>query len=867
MKLKYVLFSGLLLSVGFTACTNEDFTEAISPVSTDGIALDEVTLNVGNGADTKAALGSDYKPTWDEGDLLGAARFHQITKYDEEKGVTAVATGLDAFKANHTLELTAGAGTNNGTFTTQDSKGLEAGAHVLYYPQRKDITPVGTDQLTVKINSETIDCAEPLKNVSDNMFAYSAVKFVPEQDDIRDYTLKQVPVLYNLYFTPKFHYTQALAEPITIKHIVVEAWNGTTPVTTELGKVVTKGAVPSAADYNNNDLGKYIEYTNDVEGAVDHLFYNVKNSASNDYQLITKGVKTVKGFKFMALPWSGEAELVIIKAVTDKGTFTKTYKAGDKNEAGTEYLKKFNEEATAEGGQISLNVILDTTEEDEVIYTADQMKDVMANIEAGEEYHWIMGEPITVDADLNVAKDATIYISRYPLTVNSLDVTEGKLVVLNDLTVKGNVLIDSNSKGFEAGTTATLEKPDKTTQTLTGGQLTVGGKLTIGGGTGGDVKITLAKSGDIQINTSGIATITGIAADPTNEIEATTVGNINNEGQLTLKTIAIPEKKTLTIAEKKGTVTPTLTLGDDEVVNEGTIVNNGVFNMNNFDFTNKGQFDINSTLYGTKKNFANEAGAELNINCNLTTGTTGSSVKFTNAAKTSNAEAAVINVAEGSTLSINQNYTVDNKGIINVYGKIVEGNTALKQTDADAVIYVFDNATLQLQPYATCGVRGGNIMPTKDANVTGNNYAPISAEVTASTDLTKLNPDVNTYIMKGNFTLKKNDPDKTDKYAANKLVFEGGTITLEDGYTFSASKRVLFYGNTTFKNNAKDLNTATGATFKFIIANNDATACKLIVEKGVKLDCSVTNSLRLREGASVDTSKGGTVNGTPVQIL
>ena len=78
---------------------------------------------------------------------------------------------------------------------------------------------------------------------------------------------------------------------------------------------------------------------------------------------------------------------------------------------------------------------------------------------------------------------------------------------------------------------------------------------------------------------------------------------------------------------------------------------------------------------------------------------------------------------------------------------------------------------------------------------------------------------------------------------------------------------MLFYGNTTFKNNAKDLDTATGATFKFIIANNDATACKLIVEKGVKLDCSVTNSLRLREGASVDTSKGGTVNGTPVQIL
>ena len=91
MKLKYVLFSGLLLSVGFTACTNEDFTEAISPVSTDGIALDEVTVNVGNGVDTKAALGSDYKPTWEEGDLLGAARFHWVLP-DSTKSPTEAMT-------------------------------------------------------------------------------------------------------------------------------------------------------------------------------------------------------------------------------------------------------------------------------------------------------------------------------------------------------------------------------------------------------------------------------------------------------------------------------------------------------------------------------------------------------------------------------------------------------------------------------------------------------------------------------------------------------------------------------------------------------------------------------------------------------
>ena len=856
MKLKYVLFSGLLLSVGFTACTNEDFTEVAAPVNTaEGIALGEVTIKVGNGADTRAEFGENLRPNWEEGDLLGAARIHEIDEYDATKGVTASspvgqASTYGGFYSNSAMQLTAGAGTNNGTFTSVDPAGLTAGAHVLYYPHNNAITQAQRESLPVEIKSYDIDCAEPLKNISDNMFAYSPVKFVPDVNSTNEFTLNQVPVLYELYFTPDFHYTQMLAEPITIKHIVIEAWKGNLPsittVMTEKGEIKTKNA-PTNKDYNDNTLSETVEYLADATGAVDHLFYNVANSDNRDYQLVTNEVRTVKPFVFSALPWSAEADRVIIKVVTSAGTFAHTYEAGDKNEAGTEYLDVLNDEATAEGGQVRLNVILDTTEEDEVIYTAEQMEDRLANIEAGETYHWILGEPITVDADLVIDKAADITISRYPLTLKSINMTNGSLTIANDLIVTGDVEIGSNVAACA-------------TQNIVpgiNGQLTVGGKLTIGGGRTSEIALTLAKAGDIQIDKSGIATLTGIVAVPAQNIEATTVGNINNEGQLTLKTITITKEKTLTIT-KDGT----LNVGDATVWNNGTVVNDGTFNMNNFDFTNKGQFDINSTLYGTNKNFANEAGAELNINCNLTTGTTGSSVKFTNAAKTSNAEAAVINVAEGSTLSINQNYTVDNKGIINVYGKIVEGNTALKQTDADAVIYVFDNATLHLQPYATCGVTGGNIMPTKDATVTGNIYAPISATVTASTDLTKLNSAVNTYIMSGNFTFKSSDPNKTDKYAAKKLVFEGGTITLEDGYTFTASKVVWFNGNTTLKNDAKDLATATGA--KFTLTNwaaNRINAGTLTIGNEVTLDLA-TNSAQLHvtNGASIKKTEASTTD-------
>ena len=855
MKLKYVLFSGLLLSVGFTACTNEDFTETIGSVSTsEGIALDGVTLTVGNGADTKAVLGEDYTPTWVEGDLLGAARFHQITKYDKDKGeVTGIASTLDAFKANHTLELTAGAGTNDGTFTTQDSRGLEAGAHVLYYPQYDDVTPVGKNVLPVEIKSYTIDCAQPMKNVSDNMFAYSAVKFVPDQKAINDYTLKQVPVLYNLYFTPDFHYTQALAEPITIQYIVVEAWKGNTPVTTELGQVVTKGTVPSAADYNNDDLGKYIEYEAAADGLVDHLFYTVENSNNTDYQLVTNEVRTVKSFKFSALPWDDKADKVIIKVVTDKGTFTKAYDSSDKNAAGKSYLDMFNAQATAEGGVVSLNVVLDTTEEDEVIYTAEQMANVMKNIKEGETYHWILGEPITVDADLVIDKAADITISRYPLTLKSINMTNGSLTIANDLIVTGDVEIGSNVAACA-------------TQNIVpgiNGQLTVGGKLTIGGGRTSEIALTLAKAGDIQIDKSGIATLTGIVAVPAQNIEATTVGNINNEGQLTLKTITITKEKTLTIT-KDGT----LNVGDATVWNNGTVVNDGTFNMNGFAFNNYGTFNINSSFLGAGSSnpFTNKAGATLNINVMMVTGTTGSSVKIINEAATTQVPtAAVINVKKDVTLSISSvNYAVENNGIMNVYGTVNEASNGLVQTNADALIYVFDGATLNLKPYGSCGVIGGNIMPTKDATVTGNNYAPISATVTASTDLTKLNSAVNTYIMSGNFTFKSSDPNKTDKYAAKKLVFEGGTITLEDGYTFTASKVVWFNGNTTLKNDAKDLATAIGATFQFGETSNNVNAGVLTVGDKVTLDL---NSKDLRvfssNGASIKKSTNGTINGTP----
>ena len=805
MKLKYVLFSGLLLSVGFTACTNEDFTEAISPVSTDGIALDEVTLNVGNGADTKAALGSDYKPTWEEGDLLGAARFHKITKYDEDKSVvTEVATAFDAdpFNGNYTLALIEGVGTNDGKFKTQNSTGLEAGAHVLYYPQYTDVTPIGKNKLPVKIQSYDIDCAEPLKNVSDNMFAYSAVKFVPEQDAINDYTLKQVPVLYNLYFTPDFVNTNVLNGPVTIKHIVIEAWKGMTPVMTEAGYIQTvPGAVPTKDDYNDNTLGESIEYVADPDGEVDHLFYTVENSDNADYQLIENTVTTKKAFKFSALPWSDKADKVIIKVVTDAGVFATEYDATSVNEKGTKLLDAFNAKATVEGGVLSLNVHLNTVKLDNVIYTAEQMEDALKNVKNGKSYHWILGEPIELpnaELILDENTDADITISRYPLTLKTIDMKNGSLTIENDLTVKGNVTLGANVAAFETGSNV-----------VTGDDALLGveGKLTIGAGKVQEVAVTLSEAGEIQIDRSGIATLTGVAD--------TKVGNIKNQGTLTLKSIKIQEGKTLTIT--KETVPATLTLGDANVVNNGTIDNEGVFALNGQEFTNNGIFnqdgEFGATASGSK--FVNAAGAELNINADVTSawagasGTVGLTIENQPENVADKLPAAEITIAKDAKLVANQAaYPVINDGIINVNGQLEEtGVGAINQSaNRDARIYVNKGANAGFGA-ATSKITNGYVV--KDAEVArfvkGGVYEGcIAVNATAENIATaQADTDAMTIFMNGNF-------DANELLFSNRrYILTGGTITLKEDAQINGAE-IFIAGNVTFTTDV-----AAGVTFTF----------------------------------------------------
>ena len=863
MKLKYVLFSGLLLSVGFTACTNEDFTEAISPVSTDGIALGEITINVGKGADTKAIMedmGGDYVPVWKAGDKLGAARFHTLATADydgDKEEVVGITNGTTSFEGNNTFALTSGEETSNGVFTTVDPQGLTAGAHVLYYPQYTDITPTSKGLLPVELKSYDIDCADPLKNVSDNMFAYDVIKLLPEQTQTDEFTLAQVPVLYNLYFTPDFVNTNVLNGPVTIKHIVIEAWKGMTPVMTEAGYIQTvPGAVPTKDDYNDNTLGESIEYVADPDGEVDHLFYTVKNSDNADYQLIENTVTTKKAFKFSALPWSGKADKVIIKVVTDAGVFATEYDATSVNEKGTKLLDAFNAKATVEGGVLSLNVHLNTVELDNVIYTAEQMEDALKNVKNGESYHWILGEPIELpnaELILDENTDADITISRYPLTLKTIDMKNGSLTINNDLTVKGNVTLGANVAAFETGSNVV---------TSDDALLGVEGKLTIGAGKVQEVAVTLSEAGEIQIDRSGIATLTGVAD--------TKVGNIKNQGTLTLKSIKIQEGKTLTITEE--TVAAKLTLGDANIVNNGTVNNKGVFALNGQEFTNNGIFnqdgEFNATASGSK--FVNAAGAELNINADVTSawagasGTVGLTIENQPENVADKLPAAEITIAKDAKLVANQAaYPVINDGIINVNGQLEEtGVGAIDQSaNRDARIYVNKGANAGFAA-ATSKITNGYIV--KDAEVArfvrnGVNNARVAMNATSENiAAVKADTDALTIFMNGSF-----EADKA--FFSNKyFILNDGTIKFTENAEVSGAG-IYVAGNVTFTTDEP-----TGITLTLDkLGSQDLTIYaggKLTLDEGVKLTADAVDEVIQENGAEFvyDSTKN---IGTNVKIV
>lgn len=721
MKLKYLLASGLFLSTAFVACTNDDFAEISAPVNTDGaIALGEgftIEVNKG-GVDTRAAFDAKYTPYWEEDDQLGAAWVHMVTEVEEKDGVytatqvSPVGSSSDKFYSNHPFNLIEGENTNDGKFESVTN--AFAGAYVLYYPYDPSVAMTG-EEIPVAIKTYEADCAEPLKNISENMFSYSPASFVPGGPRTGKFTLKQVPVLVRLQFAVSKKLNMNLADGITIQNIVIEASKSGNTVLTKTGTLKPNDAVIKTLGtdnyngLNNKNLDGIVAY-NDEESA-ENIFVTLKNSNTDKYKLLKEEVATEGEFVFSMLPLSDKADKVTVKVVTDKGVFATTYpttiSAGataEEVKASQEWLNRFNEGvgkntgvadltkgeqggAAYEGGQIALGVMLDATVNDDVIYTVDEFnKRWAAAIKSGKPETLEIGTPLELTEALACDdNNANVTITGASLTVPSVNLTHANnLVFNNEIIVEGDVYSSGDVP-------VTFSK-------LSAENVNIEGKAEIGANEIG--KLTVAADGDVTL-----AAFTGATADDEATVSSIVInGNSTDAGTLTLT----PTNLTIEAMDAtKGTVNL-----NENMTNEGTITLGAVTLASGKKFINNGTVTLNGAFTGE---FENNAGATLNINANV------DAMTLTNkAADATNGKAAgIVNIAAEVELEATATAKVTNKGTINVSGTLTEGTDgALVQDDDNARINAMSkDAVITLE--SANKLTNGYIVILVNGNVTG----------------------------------------------------------------------------------------------------------------------------------------------------
>lgn len=696
MKLKHVFLSSLFLSTAFVACTNEDFTEISSPANTkDAIALGEgftiVGARNGNDADTRAIFGEGFKATfWEKKDVVGAAWYNMITGFNADGTVATVAGSFEKkFASNTWFKWSEQVGNDMSSAKFKSDANAMAGAYVLYFPYNEDLT-AAVDALPVEVaTNQTMDCTagNEMKEVNENMFAYTVYPFVPGGAQTAEFKMNQLTNVFAIKFQVNKPDLMVLERPVQIAKVILEATNSGNTVLRSKGGITPPAAAVTKESYNENKLGDAVFGYTTVTEEADHIILSAEN-ATDDYSIKALKTPIAKPFYFSALPFSGAANKVIVKILTSDGkVYSKEYTPGA-------VLTAINNLATKEGKLVELTVTLDALSDEGTIYTAEQFKTKWdAAIEAGEAKTLNIGEGVDLsDVDLSLSKAAAnITLEGKAAKIKSLTISNGSLIVGNPLEVVGNVTIGSNAKEFK---------------TDGEGKLSIGGELNIQGTTG---KLAIEKMGKLNIDRSGETEINGPA-------DAKKSGVITNEGVLTLNGIKI---NTLT-NEGSGKVT----IGDTGVTNEGTITNEGEFNFDNNEFNNNGTFYQKDVVKGDGE-FKNNAGATLNITANTT-------LKITNAAASDTKAAAVINVTGKSggdvTLTADATNTLTNEGVINMnaYSVLKEGADGAITQENGATINVAANATLT-RFNGTSALGGGYVVVAKDGTVTN----PATADLVA----------------------------------------------------------------------------------------------------------------------------------------
>ena len=385
MKAKHLLFSGIFLSMGFAACTNE--VEEFAPQAQDkdfpAVELGkDFSINVTNAdfsadAATRAAfekVGTKWIASWQENDIIGAAWFNKFV-YDKATGKVSesknVFKGLDEYGSNSAFVWQGG--------TVFQSEAIsKLGAYVLYYPYNEAITDNMKEIPVVEIKgTQPFDVQNPTAQVTANMTAANVAVFGQSGNQAPTFTVEQIPNLYALSFYIQNEALLELDQPVKITHVMLE-------VDDKAAKFNTNGIIkPTSCEITpetyNGEAGAPAMPTIDFDGAAqkeDRIIVEVANGGKNsDYYIRNTGKENgTEKFYFSLLPTEELTKNVTFKIIGKVGqktkVFTKTVDiAGDHL---SEEKEGFAWKMSQKGKVINLAVELTHENTETGIYSVDQ---------------------------------------------------------------------------------------------------------------------------------------------------------------------------------------------------------------------------------------------------------------------------------------------------------------------------------------------------------------------------------------------------------------------------------------------------------------------------------------------------------------
>lgn len=509
MKAKHLLFSGIFLSMGFAACTNEVEEFNAQSVGAEATELGEdFVIGVTNAdfnADqaTRAALekvDGQWIASWQENDALGAAWFNKSTWKNGE------------YKAGSAREMYLGGeySSNNefvwiGENKFKSEANSMTGAYVLYWPYNEANTD-GFSEIPVKpIASNKFDCNAVEKYVNENIFAANVVNFKTSGTQTPEFTIKQIPVLYAVSFYIDDENLLKLGNNVSIEHVLIEATKDGKPAINTEGIVQPQGKnfVVTDDQYKGDKPMTDIEFVGKEESRISRMVVKVENS-NEDYEIRDLGKDNgTANFYFSMLP-TEQFDKVSFKIVGKVDGKFVVFGKSQVNANFEDYSANV-QKMTQSGQVVNLGVKLEYTSTEEGIYSVEQFIEYWNNGETSFEFQapLILTDLSTykggADVNFALAEDKAVTFKGMPVTLPSIS---GAYSFESDVTINGNATLTGGTVNGTIDVTGdlTIDATALGSKALSiKGNATVGGKLT----TRGNVTFSrpVAVTGDVTVET------------------------------------------------------------------------------------------------------------------------------------------------------------------------------------------------------------------------------------------------------------------------------------------------------------------------------------------------------------------------------